>query len=79
MRNRQGKFYISHVVIDLHPEAVMNIMSKVIVVRCEYQYHSMMFEYIALSNEFDEVEEGCSVPQYDVSYNDKNEVGFNKV
>ena len=62
---RIGRFRITEAIIDANPKAVRKLMGKVIVVRAEFMYgHN--FEYIAISPEFDKIEEGLEVPKYDI-------------
>ena len=66
LKRRQGKFLISKIFLDNHPKEVQKIMSKVIVVKCEYLFHADAFEYHALSEDFEEVEIGYIAPMNNV-------------
>lgn len=67
MFRKIGKFKLAGVNLneDLLPE-IKKIMAQVIVTRCEHTYHDDMFEYIAMSDAFDEVPVGECIPSYDV-------------
>ena len=62
---RMGTFKISMALIEENPKAIMQIMGRVIVVRAECMYINIV-KYVAISPEFDEIEEGDKVPEYDV-------------
>lgn len=65
--NRRGRISISGTLLrTAEPEKLMAIMGRMIVVRCEHLWGSDTFEYEAISPDFDEVQEGCMAPQYDV-------------
>ena len=61
---RVGRFRISDEMIRFNPEIAQKVLSKVIVVRCEKHFWGY-YEYLALSNRFDIVEEGVIAPYYD--------------
>jgi len=66
LENRIGKLTISKDLLLENPEGMMLIMSKLIIIRCEYFYHLDSFEYIALSYEFDIIDKGTVPPRYKV-------------
>lgn len=77
IEKRLGRFLISDEMLRKNPRAVQRILSKVIVVRCEYLYPNRAFEYIAQSERFDVVEEGLLYPTYTGVINN-GFVSFNK-
>ena len=66
MLNRVGKFAISLSLIRQAPEAILKVMEKVIVMRAEHMWYGDKIEYLAISNEFREVEPGVIAPTYEV-------------
>ena len=56
--NRKGSFYISEETMVHHPDLVRDIMDKVFVTRCEFNYAARRFDYVAISDLFEEVEAG---------------------
>lgn len=65
MKNRIGKFSVDRSLIETSPEVLMKLMSHCIVVRCELMYDNV-FEYVAISPEFDVVPVGQFAPHYHV-------------
>jgi len=73
MKDRRiGRFRITEAIIDANPKAVRKLMGGVIVVRAEFMYGSI-FEYIAISPEFDEIAEGLIAPEYDIVVTNKTQ------
>ena len=70
MNNRIGRFVISRLFVEKDPETARAVMGMVIVVRCEMMLASDTLEYMALSPEFDEVQEGEIIPTYEVHINE---------
>lgn len=66
IRKRKGRFVIDWRIIEEHPETVLALMSKVIVVRAELMAHSMQVEYAGNSELFREVPEGETAPFYEI-------------
>ena len=64
MNNRKGILKISKAFIDNAPESIMEIMAKLIVLRCEYLATYDVYEYHVISPLLDEVETGQIVPEY---------------
>jgi len=66
MKNRRiGKVYISAPLMhEVDIVKMLQVTSKLVVIRCEYLYHKDLFEYIAFCQEFDEIEQGCEPPTY---------------
>lgn len=62
--NRKGFFKISRSTIDKHPEAVMMVMARCVVVRAESLFIYDVVEYHAYSPEFNVVQEGALAPEY---------------
>jgi len=54
-KNRRGSFRIAEKMLESSPDLVQMIMSKVIVVRCEFDYSTRSFEYIAFCDLFEEI------------------------
>jgi hypothetical protein len=66
MDKRIGRFEMSRELIERDPETARAIMGRCIVVRCEMMYEHDTLEYVALSPDFDEVQQGMIAPEYDV-------------
>lgn len=62
---RYGRFRIPFHVIELFPGFVRTIMSQCIIVRAEALYFKGCIEYEAFSIKFEEVPEGCVMPEYE--------------
>lgn len=62
---RRGKFYISRHFFESDCESVKKIMGECLITRCEQLYHMDAFEYIAISDWFEEVSDGDLLPVYD--------------
>jgi hypothetical protein len=76
MLQRLGKFRINRELIQKTPIAKLApIFSRVVVVSCELRYDMDAFEYVALSNDFDEVEPGMVAPMYDLDCKHVNRDG----
>jgi len=67
---RIGRFTMSRLLVERDPETARRVMGCCIVVRCEMMYDRDVFEYIALSSDFDECQEGQMMPVYDVIISD---------
>jgi len=50
------------------------VMSKMLVIRCEHQFFSMSFEYCACSPLFRKAEEGEVLPLYKIQTNEYNDI-----
>jgi len=78
MKRKLGQFRISREVLEDFPMAVQHLMSRCIPVRCEHHWGSDQFEYVAISDEFAEVERGAMPPFYHILHeevrNDKGEL-----
>lgn len=66
VRPRIGKIKIADVFIEKNFDAALAIMQHIVPIRAEYMYDTRIIEYVAISNEFDVIEEGWSTPSYDV-------------
>jgi len=66
MKNKRiGKIYISApLMYDMDIDEMLKVTSKLVVIRCEHLYHKDSFEYIAICQEFDEIEQECEPPTY---------------
>jgi len=78
--DRQGKILISRDVMKDSMLFVMEeIMSKIIVLRCEHLAMDDRFEYYAISKEFDPIPKGEIPPYYDVEIDtEEEEITFEK-
>jgi hypothetical protein len=75
---RIGKVLIATDIIENKPEVIHLLFSKFIPLRAEMMWHEGHIEYIGISELFDEREEGCVTPQYDVII-DQDESGVYKI
>jgi hypothetical protein len=65
VKNRRlGKFYITGDYLDGFNPNVQQIMGQCVILRSEYMIHMDAIEYIAVSDKFDELEEGRKPPEY---------------
>lgn len=60
-----GQFVIEDNFFD-DSNVMQQLMSRVIIVRCEHLYHKQCFDYTAICEDFDEVPRGQMIPSYDV-------------
>ena len=67
---RKGIFKVTSDIIDDAPEAVRQVMGKVIIIRAECLYGGVI-EYVAISPEFDKLAAGDRVPEYKVNISSK--------
>lgn len=70
-RKRRGKFCISGAFMDDSmrtgdADALLQLMGMVVITRAEYLYLKDVFEYIAVSEYFDEIDDGAEIPEYNV-------------
>jgi hypothetical protein len=68
LRRRVGKFYIQEDFLCEKPDLVLRLMGQVLVVRCEHLLHRGRFEYIGLSDLFEECPRGGVPPEYDIVF-----------
>ena len=61
-----GQFVIDENFFDDSDGAIQQIMTRVIVIRCEHLYAVPCFEYTAICEDFDEVPRGQMIPSYSV-------------
>lgn len=78
IRKRIGHFLLSKCLIENDYKAVQKVMAECVVIRCEMLYHKDSFDYIALSELFDEVDEGCEVPFYEIVVDKDLNISFQK-
>ncbi len=64
MTRRIGRFALAEKLVSIQPEWAMTILAECVVVRCEFRYDTMIFDYVAISPHFEEVPEGCLPPLY---------------
>lgn len=67
---RLGRFALSRMMIERDQETARAIMGRCIIVRCEMMYESNTLEYLALSPDFDELQQGMMAPAYEVHISD---------
>ena len=69
MKNRRlGTFKISRYMIENNPKIVKRVMSECIIVRAELSYVMDAIEYTAISDWFDEVQEGHIPMEYRITF-----------
>jgi len=62
---RYGAFSLDQRFIKEHPDLVKQLMGKCIITRCEFMYHSGILDYVAICDEFRDIDElGEQVPSY---------------
>ena len=75
-RNKVGTFRIQEIIIEDQPEVVLDIMSRVIVLKANYLDIEGAFEYYGYSEMFDEVAFGDIVPEYVFTITRHPKLGF---
>lgn len=67
-RNKRGRFWITRDFIEQYPSEVLSLFYtlKIIPVRAEYYYDTGLVEYIAISENFEEISDTISTPDYQV-------------
>ena len=65
-----GKFTIDKCQIDRMPKVALAILNGCIVVQAENKWHSDQIEYMAISDQFDEVPVGDACPEYEPQIKD---------
>ena len=66
MSRRIGRFVMNVDMVKRAQETARAIMGRCVVVRCEMMYANNSLEYMALSPDFDEIQEGEIAPFYEV-------------
>lgn len=66
MKDRKGKFYVASILLENHYDAIMKIMGRCVITKCEHLFHNEQFEYFAISPDFDELLPGEITPVYEV-------------
>lgn len=67
IRNRLGEFSISVDLIESRPDAVLAVMSEVIITRAECQYITRDHQHIVyrgMCSQFEKLEPGVKIPTY---------------
>lgn len=64
IKNRKGKFAVSLDFVTTRPDLVQKILGRCIVFKSEYLLMYDVIEYFAISELFDEIEEGMAAEQY---------------
>jgi hypothetical protein len=67
-KRRIGRFQVSHAPIFHDWRCLLPLFAKVVVLRAESIIHADAIDYIALCDEFDEVDIGDAPPAYQVHY-----------
>lgn len=82
LNNRRiGKFSISIEVINENPKLILEVMSRVIVVKAELIAYRDEVEYHGISQEFDTIARGSMIPEYKIVITDlegKIDVAFRR-
>lgn len=74
-----GRFRVSLLALEyMLSEAVLSAMSNFLIVRAETLYHMNAIEYVAYSDLFEPVEEGCEPPLYLVEIDSDGDVNATK-
>ena len=68
-----GRFSIAKSLIDTDPEAVLVVMGRSIIIRAELLYHTAVFEYVALSKDFEPCPDGVEPPRYEWVFTDEHD------
>ena len=68
--SRVGEFFLSDRLLQNNPDAVMALMGKMIVVRCEHDFARQGFLYTAYSELFEKTVQGLVIPRYDIVIED---------
>ena len=71
LQRRIGKLTITESQLNNEPEFIQAIMAEIIVIRCEYQYHTRSFDYIAFSHLFDICPDGLEPEYYKFIHNEQ--------
>ena len=66
-----GRFKITSIAINRNPEVILSLMSQVIVFRAEYLLAYDMVAYTGISEHFDEVKLGETIPIYNIRISGK--------
>lgn len=77
LKRRFGRLRISADLISNTREGTMTrIMGMLIVFRAEHLFHENIFEYIAYSHRFREIEEGEIAPEYQIAIFQDGDIQF---
>lgn len=78
--DREGRFRITNDLLqdESAHENLKKIMGHMFIVRCEYLYEHMSFEYVAISDLFEHVGKSIHAPMYEIIMTDGN-IKANKV
>ena len=61
---RLGEFFINKSFLEDYPEQTMQVFKKCIIVQAQYDYASDAIKYVALCDEFQEIDRGMIPPVY---------------
>jgi len=67
-RRRLGRFIVGHATFASDWHALLPLFAKVVPVRAESLFHLAGIEYLALCEDFDEIDLQDTPPLYDVAY-----------
>ena len=67
---RLGRFLIPTSLMERDPDIVRAVMGRCVILRAEHLYYGEQIDYVATSPDFDELEEGLMIPEYDVIIHD---------
>ena len=65
LNRRRGRFRVTTELVREHPDELMRVLVRCLVVRCEMDYATDSLEYTALSGYFDEVDDYLVTPEYE--------------
>jgi len=71
---RLGRFYVSRSLLLTHPEQLRALFNLMIVVEAQLRWDRDSVEYVAMSEQFEEVPEYCAAPLYQITFR-KDEAG----
>lgn len=74
-----GRFSVDFNDVNENADALLSLMGTVIIVRADANLQTDALDYLAISPEFDEVEEGQEVPHYSVELGEDGSVAWTKV
>ena len=65
-RHNLGRFTLPAIMVDNRPEEVAQVFAllKCVPIRCENMAYNRSFDYMAISERFDEIKPGMEIPWY---------------
>lgn len=70
LRTRRGQFSIPHRMVERYPSNVADLLSGMIITRCESDWCGQKFDYVAMWPYFDVVPDGHEPGQYGIWHSD---------